>query len=229
MCNRYTLGSKERMLEHFKKNIGVFISLNDLRRISEVNEFARQIRLLRQEGWDIQWKWHNGTTWYCLKSLIKRETGKNRTPIDDKTRYRILQRDNSTCQRCGRTPADGMRLDVDHKIPVDWGGSSEDSNLWTLCRECNEGKKAFFSDFDAEIMKSISGLSSGGERLKEFIRRNYEKPLPVYILQVIAHTREWTRELRRLRQSKHFDYKINRKEWTYTFTPVNLTPISKKA
>jgi 5-methylcytosine-specific restriction endonuclease McrA len=227
------LGSKERILEHFKKNVGTYIPLGDIRVVSGVNEFARQIRLLRQEGWDIEWKWQNGSTCYVLKSLTRKETGKERIPIDNKTRYRILQRDNSTCRRCGRTPSDAVKLTIDHKIPVEWGGSTTDDNLWTLCRDCNEGKQAFYSDFDAETMKAIAKLDSGNKRLQEFIRRNYGKQLHPEMLLVVSRTREWTRQVRKLRQEGYFDYKVdkrsgNKGDWTYTFTPLKLTTIEKE-
>jgi 5-methylcytosine-specific restriction endonuclease McrA len=221
------LGSKERLLDHFKENIGKYTSLEELRIISQVNEFARQIRLLRQEGWDITWKWENGTTHYVLNSLIQDKTGKKREPIDGKTRFRILHRDNYTCRACGKTASDNVKLHIDHKIPVEWGGGNSDDNLWTLCYECNEGKKAYYSDFDVETMKIIIKLPSGSKRLQEFIRRNYEKPLSPEMLLMVSRTRDWTRQVRKLRQEKYFNYTLDKSgadknKWTYTFSPMNL-------
>lgn len=57
-------------------------------------------------------------------------------------RYDILKRDGFKCQICGRTQADGAKLEVDHIIPVSKGGKTIDDNLQTLCHECNQGKKA---------------------------------------------------------------------------------------
>ena len=57
-------------------------------------------------------------------------------------RHDILRRDHYTCQYCGRTPRDGAKLEVDHIFPVARGGLTVDSNLQTLCFECNHGKKA---------------------------------------------------------------------------------------
>ena len=212
------------MLDHLKANLGEFIAARDLGEIANIIDYTRGLRALRQEGWKIELKREKGTTWYRLNSLIKSGTGRKREYVDKKTRYKILQRDNSTCQRCGKTKDDKVRLHIDHKVPVDWGGESEENNLWTLCSECNEGKQAFFNDFDAETMRAISKLSSGGERLLEYIRRHYGEPIPVYVLQVVARTREWTRELRRLRQNGCFNYNIDRKNWTYTFQPKRIKP-----
>ena len=55
-------------------------------------------------------------------------------------RFDVLQRDDFTCQLCGKTKEEGVKLEVDHKIPVSKGGSDRMNNLWTLCRECNAGK-----------------------------------------------------------------------------------------
>lgn len=59
-------------------------------------------------------------------------------------RYLILRRDEFRCQLCGSSQADdpGVRLEVDHKVPVVEWGLTEEANLWTLCRSCNGGKAA---------------------------------------------------------------------------------------
>ena len=59
-------------------------------------------------------------------------------------RYLILRRDDFTCQQCGKRQADEnyVRLEVDHKVPIDAFGRTEEGNLWTLCKECNRGKSA---------------------------------------------------------------------------------------
>ncbi|MFA7287244.1 MAG: HNH endonuclease [Melioribacteraceae bacterium] len=57
-------------------------------------------------------------------------------------RYFVLKRDNFRCVKCGDSPAlnIGTRLQVDHKIPWEKGGETEESNLQTLCFNCNSGK-----------------------------------------------------------------------------------------
>ena len=41
---------------------------------------------------------------------------------------------------CGRTAADGMKLHVDHIMPVAKRGKTEMNNLRTLCNQCNSGQ-----------------------------------------------------------------------------------------
>lgn len=59
-------------------------------------------------------------------------------------RYNILQRDGFRCRLCGRSAKDhpGLELEVDHIVPVSKGGLTIESNLQTLCRDCNRGKAA---------------------------------------------------------------------------------------
>ncbi len=68
-----------------------------------------------------------------------------RAKMTKKLRLQVLERDNFTCQFCGRTPKkDGVSLEVDHIIPVSKGGRTELSNLQTLCYDCNRGKSDRF-------------------------------------------------------------------------------------
>ena len=55
-------------------------------------------------------------------------------------RYDVLRRDDFHCVRCGRGRKDGVKLHVDHIVPVSRGGESVMSNLQTLCEDCNRGK-----------------------------------------------------------------------------------------
>ncbi len=56
------------------------------------------------------------------------------------TWWSVLARDNWTCCSCGRTPADGVSLEVDHILPRSKGGTDNIDNLQTLCKKCNIGK-----------------------------------------------------------------------------------------
>ena len=51
-----------------------------------------------------------------------------------------MRRDQFRCQICGARAEDGVRLHVDHINPVSKGGTSDMSNLRTLCDRCNLGK-----------------------------------------------------------------------------------------
>lgn len=64
-----------------------------------------------------------------------------RALMTNSLRYDILKRDGFKCKICGATAQDGVKLHVDHIIPVSKGGKTVRSNLRTLCDRCNFGKR----------------------------------------------------------------------------------------
>ena len=89
---------------------------------------------------------HLGAKWEDLPETLRthkptKEFAKEqRSAMTPSLRYEILQRDGFRCVACGRTADDGVKLHVDHIVPVAKGGKTEESNLQTLCEECNLGK-----------------------------------------------------------------------------------------
>jgi hypothetical protein len=69
--------------------------------------------------------------------LVKRQA----RSISFSLRTRILERDDFRCRRCGAGPRE-EKLVIDHVVPVASGGTSDESNLQTLCVPCNAGKGA---------------------------------------------------------------------------------------
>ncbi len=60
-------------------------------------------------------------------------------------RFQIFERDNFTCQYCGRNVKENnVILTVDHILPKKLGGSDKFDNLITSCRDCNLGKHAHY-------------------------------------------------------------------------------------
>ena len=76
------------------------------------------------------------------RDIREQSTAYQRSLMTASKRYDILTRDSYRCRICGRTAHDGVKLEVDHIIPVSKGGKTIDSNLQTLCFDCNQGKKA---------------------------------------------------------------------------------------
>ena len=72
----------------------------------------------------------------------RRKTERSR--VTPSVRYRIMEHDGFRCRICGRSASSGVELEVDHIIPISRGGSSNDDNLQTLCRDCNRGKGASY-------------------------------------------------------------------------------------
>ncbi len=76
------------------------------------------------------------------KNSKKNSILRERALMTDSLRYDIMKRDHFRCVICGATQEDGVKLHVDHIIPVSKGGKTEKSNLRTLCERCNLGKSA---------------------------------------------------------------------------------------
>jgi hypothetical protein len=119
--------------------------------------------------------------------------------VNNRLRIEILTRDGSRCQICGRSPKTDSKvvLQVDHKIP---GGPATDDNLWTLCRECNHGKKDLFKSYDIDPKALVSILASPSVhvRIGELLKLA-GKPVPSFLIELVANQDDWQRRLRELR------------------------------
>lgn len=60
--------------------------------------------------------------------------------MNNTTRWTVLNRDDFTCQYCGRS-APHVVLQVDHVVAKAMGGHDGMDNLITSCWQCNQGKK----------------------------------------------------------------------------------------
>ncbi len=208
--------AKEIILKLLLNNVGRVVSNDIITKATGIRSWARQLRFLRQEGYDIKFvRKENG---YILLSEIKKE-GQKRVPINQKQRYRILKRNGFRCRACGLGASDGVKLQVDHKVPVDWKGKElyENGDLQTYCEPCNLGKKNFYSDFDREEIEKIFSLKSGTAKIEFLFRQRKGQPISYEVLEAISEIRDWERTLRHIRQKNKMNIIWNRKSKTYTF------------
>ncbi len=208
-------GARDRILKLLLANVGKEVQREDIRNTAGISEWARRVRELSQEGWDIETT-ANG---YRLRSDKKQDVGTVRSGISAKLRYKILKRDKSCCRRCGRSVDDGVKLVVDHKIPVDWGGLTEESNLWTLCEECNLGKKAYESDVDATVMKKIMNLRSAKDRIRAYFEHKPNVRITREEIQIVAGISEYARRIRELRNQERMNIQVSGGRGDYVYLP----------
>jgi len=195
---------KSVILEYLKQHVGEWISNKDLRAAAHskglmlTNDVPRTIRLLRQEGWKIDVR---GDGYVKLTSLEKGRARGIRKAVNEKIRYQVFSRDSFRCKACGRSTDDGVKLTVDHMVPVDWGGTSEVSNLLTLCEECNRGKKAWVDSVPSEIMKEVMDKSTVEQRIEALFDKFPNQDIPSPMIQLVSKgALDWQRALRRIRQ-----------------------------
>ncbi|MFN7560396.1 MAG: HNH endonuclease, partial [Prosthecobacter sp.] len=93
---------------------------------------------------------------------------------------------------------DGIKLQVDHKIPQTWGGTNDIENLWALCVECNHGKKNLFASQDDGV-KSLLQHSSVHVRIGELLKLNLGQPVAARLIDFVANQDDWKKRTRELR------------------------------
>lgn len=138
-------GVWQKILTLLFENIGQVVPNETIMETSQQHNYARRIRELRAEGWQI--KYNVRPSGYILESekQLPKEAGEY---VNLRLRTEVLERDNYICQICGygrgEKYIDGerVRLEVDHIIPLAEGGKTIVDNLQTLCARCNAGKKS---------------------------------------------------------------------------------------
>ncbi|HCO02047.1 MAG TPA: HNH endonuclease [Actinobacteria bacterium] len=141
-----------------------------------------------------------------------RLVGRRSTPLAPRSgiplRARAIVLAPQRCAMCGRTPLeDQVKLVIDHKIPLDWGGTNELDNLQPLCEDCNAGKKDHFATLDqyADKIRLAVGFDEPHRRIGELLKAFGGDWVPEDLLSAIASAKQYqadwqkrTRELRTL-------------------------------
>lgn len=116
----------QRMINHsmfMVKNCNEIIR-KQIKRIYKLDEISNEdlntIKYLKKSALDM------------LEQLCWEDTRQ----IKPKLRYKILKRDNFTCQYCWRSAPDVI-LHIDHIIPYSKWGLTKEDNLKTSCQDCN--------------------------------------------------------------------------------------------
>jgi hypothetical protein len=196
------MGAKRNLYDLFKKGGLTEYSQETLISTAKVSDWSRVLRQMKQDQ-IITYTYNKKKHSYTITKINNYTTKSLRSGLSNKDRYRIRNRDGHRCQSCGNGIEDGVKLHVDHKIPVDYGGTNLDDNLWTLCSICNQGKKNFYTDeFDTEVMKSVFTQLSGQKRLEVLFELSPNKKFSPSVLQGISGIRDWTRTIRKIRKDK---------------------------
>jgi 5-methylcytosine-specific restriction endonuclease McrA len=129
--------------------------IQDLRSVSaffgqrtlSVSEYLKHGKYSRKPFLNRWHTWNNAIRFAGLLPNLppneKIKSGYKRGKISSRQYLFILKRDHYRCVICGANPASDNGktiLHIDHIIPVSKGGSSDNSNLWTLCATCNYNK-----------------------------------------------------------------------------------------
>jgi 5-methylcytosine-specific restriction endonuclease McrA len=146
----------------------------------------------------------NGEYRYVLEGWAESRINGSRKSLNAAVRARVLA--PQRCAMCGRTPLDHhVEMVVDHKLPRHWGGGDEISNLQPLCKECNAGKKAYFSSYDqySDAIREAAAHPEPHGRIGELLKAFQGDWVPADLIELIASMRQyqkdWQRRTRELR------------------------------
>lgn len=104
-----------------------------------------------------QIQFRSNRQFYCSEECAREYKNKQRKDSDNITRQSFYRRDKFRCVYCGSSPIeDGVKLAVDHIIPISKGGSSSIDNLVTCCKKCNSAKCN--ESFNAEVIQRIQAV-----------------------------------------------------------------------
>ena len=188
------------------ENRGTPMTMPEFREILNVpvgdqEHLNRRMRELYRE-FNIERKRRGRVTTYELLGRLKYPRLKS--DISKTDRAYVLR--NQRCEQCGRTPGEhGVVLHVDHKIPLEWGGTNDRDNLQALCSDCNEGKKNYYATYDKyaeQIMQAIN-YDEPHRRIGELLKAFGGAPVRGDLLERVASAKQyqedWQKRLRELR------------------------------
>ncbi len=100
-------------------------------------------------------------------------------------RFKVFERDNFTCQYCGRKPPEVI-LHCDHIHPKSKGGMDDEINLITSCKDCNLGKrdKILKNPKRLDVKLEIDNLKEAESQIKQYYKylkklADYQKDNPI--------------------------------------------------
>jgi len=140
---------------------------------------------------------------------FRKVSGEGRKGINARERAEILTRYGSRCAMCGKTPKDdGVKLVIDHIVPLDWLDTDDPNNpenLQPLCEECNSGKKAHYSSFDeyADAIKAAMSHADAHTRIGELMKALEGQPVPSELIAIVAKDTNAGDYLKRLRELRY--------------------------
>ncbi len=187
-----------RLLDYLKAHVGEWVHNQTLREVARIDDVPRTVRSFRQAGWDITVR---GDGYNCLNSEEQGKVRGKRTAISDKVRYLVLHKSQFRCRACGRGGDDGVKLAVDHIVPVDWGGTNDIENLQALCTQCNQGKQAWVADLPPDTMRGVFQQPTVERRIEALFDQSPNQDVPSLLVQLVSgNAMDWQRALRRIRE-----------------------------
>ncbi len=145
------LGSRERLLQYLRENVGNVVTTEELAYVAKASEFGRRVRELRTEqGFAIATRFTGrpdlSPGQYLLESVDRVAEPHDRN-IPESTQKAVYLRDANKCRVCAWerarwTREDPRILELHHLEHHAAGGQNAASNLIVVCSRCHDGVHA---------------------------------------------------------------------------------------
>lgn len=149
-----------------------------------------------------------GAVRYRLRGWAGTRPAGDRVPISARLRARALA--PARCAQCGRTPSrHGVVLDVDLRVPQDWGGTSDPENLQALCEECQDGKRQYLETYaaHAEQIRHAASFDEPQRRIGELLKALAGQWVPTDLIGIVASAKEYQEDYqRRIRDLRYLGW-----------------------
>ena len=116
------------------------------------------------------------------------------------------------CAQCGMSPLrHGVVLDVDLRVPPEWGGTTDPENLQPLCEECYEGKREYLKTYApySEQIRCAASFAEPQRRIGELLLALQGEWVPSDLIGIVASAREYQADYeRRLRDLRFLGWEF---------------------
>jgi 5-methylcytosine-specific restriction endonuclease McrA len=120
------------------------------------------------------------------------------------------------CSLCGKTPErHGVVLEVDLRVPAEWGGTNEPENLWALCVDCHQGWQQYVQTY-APYTEQISRAANFDEpqrRIGELLIAFQGDWVSSDLIGIVASAKEYQEDFqRRIRDLRFLGWEYKQKK-----------------
>ena len=170
----------------------------------------RVLRGLRSQ-FDIESVVRDGSERYELRGWASHHRATGRPVLSLHRRAQALA--PGICAQCGRSPVrHGVVLEVDLRVPPEWGGTTDPENLWPLCEDCLEGKRRYLETYSSysEQIRHAAGFHEPQRRIGELLLALKDEWVPSELIGIVASAGEFQTDYeRRIRELRAlgWDYK----------------------
>ena len=126
--------TKNKIMNDLSKCTTVVELENFAGSLKKINELEVQLKLKSEENEELKCKEFQGCK--LPASIIARRS------MTEPERRLILEKQGNKCAgvNCKLSSLSGYAYDIDHKVPIQFGGNNDECNLQALCTECHRNK-----------------------------------------------------------------------------------------